>query len=183
MAIKLFDEYAPRANVGDGDYPFGSIKNESTPGANDGTPLDENWGNDMVGFTDALLDEAGITPSGVADTVNVSDRLDAINTLILNSALGVNQSWQDMTVGRAFGVTYTNTTGKPISASIIYNTALDTGSNVIITVGGLNIYTESARDINYAHQATGFAIIPDGATYAVSTSGASTLTKWYELRS
>lgn len=81
MAIKIYEKFAPRANPADGDYPYGSIKNESVPGAKDGTPLDAVWGNDMVGFTDALLDEAGIVPNGNPDTVGASQRVDAIKLL------------------------------------------------------------------------------------------------------
>lgn len=78
MAIKLFERYGPRANPADGDYPNGSIKNESSPGTDDGTPLEKDWGNDYEGFTAALLAEAGITASGSPDTVNVSQRLQAL---------------------------------------------------------------------------------------------------------
>lgn len=83
MAIKIYEKFAPRANPADGDHPYGSIKNESVPGAKDGTPLDAEWGNDMVGFTDALLSEAGIVPSGNPDTVIESQRLNALNVLNL----------------------------------------------------------------------------------------------------
>lgn len=31
-----------------------------------------------------------------------------------NNSIGVNQTWQDVTASRTIGVTYTNTTGKPI---------------------------------------------------------------------
>ena len=78
MALKIFEKFSPRANPADADYPFGSIKNESVPGAKDGTPLDASWGNDMLGFTDALLAEAGITPSGNPDTAIASQRLEAL---------------------------------------------------------------------------------------------------------
>lgn len=78
MAIKIFEKFAPRANPADGNYPHGSIKNESVPGARDGTPLDATWGNDYAGFDAALLAEAGITPSGSPDTALASQRLDAI---------------------------------------------------------------------------------------------------------
>lgn len=80
MALKIFEKFAPRANPADSNYPYGSIKNESVPGAKDGTPLDAAWGNDMGGFTDALLADAGITPSGAADTALASQRLDALKT-------------------------------------------------------------------------------------------------------
>ncbi len=76
--LKIFNKFQPRANPADGNYPNGSIKNESVPGAKDGTPLDKDWGNDFLGFDEALLAEAGITPSGNPDTAVLSDRLEAL---------------------------------------------------------------------------------------------------------
>ena len=84
MALKINEKFAPRANPPTTNYPDGSIKNESTPGAKDGTPLDAEWGNDYVGFTDALLAEAGIDASGNPDTALVSQRVDAIKSLHIN---------------------------------------------------------------------------------------------------
>ena len=37
--INLESEFSPRANPADANYPFGSIKDNTSPGANDGTPL------------------------------------------------------------------------------------------------------------------------------------------------
>lgn len=82
MALRIFDEYGARANPPSGDYPFGSIKDSSGAGIKDGTPLRANWGNDNLGFTDALLAEANITPNGDPDTVNSSQRLDALKKVI-----------------------------------------------------------------------------------------------------
>lgn len=81
MAIKIYEKFAPRANPADGDYPHGSIKNESVPGAKDGTPLDASWGNDYVGFDAALFAEAGVTPNGDPDTVANSQRLGAFRKI------------------------------------------------------------------------------------------------------
>lgn len=81
MAIKIYEKFAPFANPADSNYPTGSIKNDSIPGAEDGTPLDADWANDYAGFDAALLAEAGITPSGSADTVLVSQRVNAMKTL------------------------------------------------------------------------------------------------------
>lgn len=78
MSIKVYERYGPRANIADANYPYGSIKNESVPGADDGTPLEKDWGNDYEGFTQSLLNAATITPSGSPDTVLASDRLDAL---------------------------------------------------------------------------------------------------------
>jgi hypothetical protein len=90
MAIKIYDKFAPRANVGDTNYPNGSIRNESVPGAKDGTPLDAAWGNDYVGFDAALLAAAGIIPSGAADTALTSQRLKAMQYLFGKNFPSVN---------------------------------------------------------------------------------------------
>ena len=92
MALKIFEKFDPRANPIDGNYPTGSIKNESVPGANDGTPLDADWGNDYVGYTDALLSDAEIIPSGDPDNVNASDRLDALKIVANKSNAPVTLS-------------------------------------------------------------------------------------------
>lgn len=88
MAIKIFEKFAPRANPADADYPYGSIKNESVPGAKDGTPLDADWGNDYAGFDAELFAQAGIVPSGAPDKKGASQRVDAIKEVIVNTASG-----------------------------------------------------------------------------------------------
>lgn len=85
MAIKIYDRYTPRAIPADANYPQGSIKNESTPGANDGTPLEKDWGNDISGFHQKLLLEGGVTPSGNPDTVLASDYYDSLQNVLMRS--------------------------------------------------------------------------------------------------
>lgn len=92
MAIKTFETYTPRAAIPDANYPYGSFLDESVPGADDGTPLSKLSGNDGQGFTDALLAEAGITPSGVPDTAVASDRLDALKTVTREQLYGIDES-------------------------------------------------------------------------------------------
>ena len=79
--INLEQTYSPRANPADANYPFGSIKDNTTPGANDGTPLTAVWGNDFEGFRQAAMTEAGITPSGLQDTAQDSQLLDAVKAV------------------------------------------------------------------------------------------------------
>jgi hypothetical protein len=83
MAIRLEDTYpASRITPADANYPAGSLKNETTPGvSNDGTPLDKLWGDDFEGLKQWLLDQAGVTASGVPDNINASDLGDALNAL------------------------------------------------------------------------------------------------------
>jgi len=79
--LKPYEAYAPRANVPDANYPLGSIKNMSVPGAKDGTPLDARWGNNIEGFHQSLLAAAGIVASGQADKVGASQLFDALRTI------------------------------------------------------------------------------------------------------
>lgn len=77
--INLESEFSPRVNPADANYPFGSIKDNTSPGANDGTPLAAVWGNDWEGFAQAAMTEAGIVPSGLPDTAQDSQLLEALD--------------------------------------------------------------------------------------------------------
>lgn len=82
MALRLRDRYSTRANEATIDYPTGSFKAKSTPTATDGTPLQPDWANDILGARDALLKRAGIIASGAIETADVSDVLDAIEFIV-----------------------------------------------------------------------------------------------------
>jgi hypothetical protein len=100
---------------------------------------------------------------------------DSLNTAI-TSSFGVGQTWQDLTSSRASGVTYTNSTGKPIAVSI---TLTDRGgSNYLVYVNGvlvINIFDYGSAGANHS-----FFIVPTGASYAISTGNIIRL--WAELR-
>lgn len=50
--------------------------------------------------------------------------------------IGVGQTWQDVTVSRVAGTTYTNSTGKPIMIAIqAINITTSAGVNLTVTVG------------------------------------------------
>lgn len=95
MALLINDKFAPRANPGDANYPNGSIKNESAPGAKDGTPLDADWGNDYAGFDAALFAETGITPSGDPDTALSSQRLTALKKITNSNSITLDYAKND----------------------------------------------------------------------------------------
>lgn len=78
MAIRPEDEYGSRAVPASADYPHGSAQNETVEGANDGTPYEERWRNDVWGFLQALLQRGGVVPSGNPDTAQNSDYLEAM---------------------------------------------------------------------------------------------------------
>lgn len=76
--LKIYQRYAPHALAPTTAYPLGSIKNDSTPGADDGTPLEKDWGNNVEGFHQALMTSAGLTANGTPDTAVASQLLDAL---------------------------------------------------------------------------------------------------------
>ena len=76
--LKIYQRYAPDAVAPTTAYPLGSIKNDSVPGADDGTPLEKDWGNNVEGFHQALMAEAALTANGTADTAVASQLLEAV---------------------------------------------------------------------------------------------------------
>ena len=86
--------------------------------------------------------------------------------------LGVGQSWQDMVASRFSGVTYTNSTGKPIYVKVY-----------ALGNGGYNFYIDGrAIDAGYCHSgcylSTG-GIVNHGSTYTVTNSQ---IIYWNEYR-
>lgn len=86
MALELDSRYPGRFNPGDADYPQGSFKNRTAPGALDGSYLEKDWANDKEGFFQRLLLAAGISPNGVVDTALVSQYYDALLQVISDQA-------------------------------------------------------------------------------------------------
>ncbi len=90
---------------------------------------------------------------------------------VLNDqALGVNQTWQNLTASRAAETIYTNTTGKPIQVAISYN-----GNNAYFDIGGVEIYMPDYTAFGFA-----FFIIPNGTTYRIRNQIG--INSWSELR-
>lgn len=84
MALDLFTTYGGTAAPVDAlDYPFGEPSNSTAPGAFNGFPLEEAWLKDMYGFTQKLLVEANITPTGNPDKVSASQYFDAVMQAII----------------------------------------------------------------------------------------------------
>lgn len=114
MAIKIYEEFAPFANVGDTNYPNGSIKDDSTPGAEDGTPLSAVWGNDYAGFDAALFADTGIVPSGDPDTALSSQRLSAIKLIPIND---LSQAYEFESVSAMVASSLVFNSKKPIKTT------------------------------------------------------------------
>ena len=120
MTIKLYEKYAPRATAGNASYPYGSIKNESLPGANDGTPLEQAWGNDIEGFKQAALAASGIVPDGMPDTARQSQIWQAIQ---MGTTPFVRPEW--------YGAKMDGTTDDTAA----FTTALSKGKTLLLSAG------------------------------------------------
>ena len=104
---------------------------------------------------------AGITyPAGSVGTV---------------ASLGDGQTWQAVT--RTSGVTYTNTTGKPICHNRrVANTTTNSTSSTI-SINGASAFTFVFGDMtSNANGAAGSVIIPSGATYLITDAAGNVAT-------
>jgi len=90
--------------------------------------------------------------------------------------IGVGQTWQDVTASRNLGVTYTNTTGKPINVVVSAS-----GNSAVIDSIVSGVVLSRANSSGTGAWVYQSFIVPDGDTYQVSQTGA-TLYKWGELR-
>lgn len=115
-------------------------------------------------------------------STSTTEALTAAQGKVLNDqAFGVEQSWQNLTSSRASGVTYTNSTARPILVSISLADTYSKSPTVSIYVGGVLILTNH-YDLNdnfgsFSHS----FIVPSGSTYSIS-SPLSTIQTWSELR-
>lgn len=82
MSLKLNERYPLRFNNPSTQYPQGSFKNRSAPGAKDGSYLEKDWANDKEGFFQRLLLVAGIQADGEVDTALASQYFSALVAVI-----------------------------------------------------------------------------------------------------
>jgi hypothetical protein len=90
--------------------------------------------------------------------------------------LGYGQSWQNLTSSRANGVTYYNTTARPLALAISAWASAGTGA---VSINGAAIYNGLGRS-TYFNTMPFCIIVPPGASYV--TSGLDSIATWYELR-
>jgi hypothetical protein len=90
MAIRPIDKYGALAEPADADYPEGSFKNASSPTAEDGSPLEKAWANDIYGLLQKIINAADITPSGVSDTVLASDYYNGLQRIFSGTTVFID---------------------------------------------------------------------------------------------
>ena len=94
-------------------------------------------------------------------------------------AIGVDQSYTDVTSSRAYNTEYTNSTGKPIFVYTVWG--VGTGADIKFYIGGVTqvgaLYTNSVNG-----RGSMSFIVPNGLTYKCDGGGTATLYGWFELR-
>ena len=102
--------------------------------------------------------------------------------VVADYALGVDQTWQDMTSSRAFNTTYQNTTGRPIFIGVSAIVSGNATMSLLVSPNSdmsSSIIAGRTSDIN---DPTGInVIIPNNIYYKASVASASGL-YWAELR-
>jgi len=124
------DTYPGRTVPASASYPEGSIKNETVPNSSDdGTPLDELWGNDFEGLKQAIARLAGIVPTppgNVPDTATASQVLQGLIELAQGRATNYDET------GVADAYILTAQTNQQAPASLF------DGQRFIFTAGNTN---------------------------------------------
>lgn len=98
----------------------------------------------------------------------------------LPKGIGVGQIWQDVTAARARDVAYTNTTGRSIAVSVWPSN--NTRNVMQLLVDGVEVSRSTINDSSLGAISTISAIIPPGSSYMVTSTIASYISKWSELR-
>lgn len=132
-------------------YPYGSSRDESSPGAGDGTPYFSGRANDIFGLQQFLLSSAGIVPNGNADTALDSQYFDAMWKLF---------NVRSTTINVASDADITLTAAQNLFAKLIIT---DTG--VLLTTGRNVVVDDEGRFVIVVNQTA--------QTLTVKTSGGS----------
>lgn len=94
--------------------------------------------------------------------------------------LGVGQQWYNVEGSRALGVTYTNTTSKPIM--IAFDGYAGAGYvEYYFYVNSIYISNAVCTSVAPVSCTTSF-VVPSGYTYRISGNGGAYFVKWSELR-
>ena len=117
---------------------------------------------------------AGTSLTGTASSLTVGTATNATNILGNSS-----QTYQNVTGSRAFGTTYTNSTGKPITVWFSSDSAIPGAITQGFVNGSLACYTH----MDLYPRAFSTFVVPISATYSITNNnGGIALSYWLELR-
>lgn len=100
-------------------------------------------------------------------------------------AIGVGQTWQDMTSQRQPDIEYINDTGRPIQVVLTLMIDNDGYANIVILINDVEMIDATiSRSGGFPRGSASF-IVPNGTSYKVSvltSSGNVEVDRWAELR-
>lgn len=144
-------------------------------------PITINGSGTITGISAGGLPDATITTAELASnavtTVKITDAnvtQAKLETLVVPP--GVGQTMTNVAASRASGVTYTNSTGRPIT---VYVSAADSTNTMYVQVGAVVVYQSLSRSTYFNYLPISF-IVPSGSTYVVANI--TYLASWVELR-
>lgn len=106
---------------------------------------------------------------------------DGTNVISISQGLGISQTYQNVTASRSAGVTYTNTTGKPIYVVVrTFAAAVGADVNAQLSVDG-TVITDGIANAAANAAICLSAIVPDGSTYSLNII-AGGFNIWFELK-
>jgi hypothetical protein len=114
---------------------------------------------------------------GASGNVLTSNGTTWQSSVLPDLGIGVGQTYQNLLGSRSSGVSYTNTTGKPILVFVTSGRA-NAGTTFTVVVDGVTLCSD-ASGIFYATHEVSF-IVPNNSTYTVSSS--TGFVRWSELR-
>lgn len=118
--------------------------------------------------------------ASLAEVQAGTDDAKAVTPQTLRSELGA-QAMMDVVASRSLGVTYTNTTGKPIFVNVS-GIASDGSTYLQAVVASFTLYGGQVTNLASQRAAISF-IVPSGATYSVSiNAGSVSSLSWKEIR-
>jgi len=136
-------------------------------------------GNLTLTNTNVATGVIGSAVTATTQAAGTSNTAVATTAFVNNTALGVSQTWQDVTASRALNTTYTNSTGKPIMV-IVGCISAGGAYDPTIVINSTTLNRFGAAVNNGAYALASF-IVPNGQTYSITATSA-TLASWSELR-
>ncbi|MFP5520538.1 MAG: hypothetical protein ACLGGX_11585 [Bdellovibrionia bacterium] len=171
----------PNINLPAGNVGIGS--------ANPAAKLDVA-GEIKLGNTNSTCDVSTEGQMRYNSTLKVMEFCNATAWTVIggDSAVGVNQTWQNVTGSRALTTSYQNTTGKPIMVNVTTN-----NNDTAYSAYALQVSTDNATWItvaaddtyNFDNYGALSAVVPDNHYYRLTRLGginSSHIYRWAELR-
>lgn len=134
-----------------------------------------------AGYFNGTLRASNLSGTNTGDQTNISGN--AATATTASNAIGVGQTWTNVTASRAVNTTYTNSTGRSIQLSIIGgdSRAGQTGALAVFIGGSI---VGGTGGVHSTYNPSCNAVIPNGVSYYVvpSEAGLDVIISWWELR-